>query len=74
MDFIKQLPPSNEFTAILVVIDRLSKESALIPTKDNFTAVDMAGAFVTHVFAKRGIPLHISSDRGSEFTSHFFIH
>jgi len=26
----------------------------------------------TQVFAKHGIPLHVSSDRGSEFTSHFF--
>jgi len=57
MDFIKQLLPSNGYTAILVIIDRLSKESVFIPT---------------HVFAKHGIPLHISSDRGSEFTSHFF--
>ena len=72
MDFIEQLLPSNGFTAILVVIDRLSKESVFIPTTDNATAVDVADMFVTHVFAKHGIPLHISSDCGSEFTSHFF--
>ena len=72
MDFIEQLPTSNGFTAILVVIDRLTKESVFIPTTDNATAVDVADAFVTHVFAKHGIPLHVSSDRGSEFTSHFF--
>ena len=72
MDFIEQLPPSDGFTAILVIIDRLSKESLFIPTTDNATAVDVADAFVSHVFAKHGIPLHVSSDRGSEFTSHFF--
>jgi len=72
MDFIEQLPLSNGFTAILVVIDRLTKESVFIPTTDNATAIDVADAFVTHVFAKHGIPLHVSSDRGSEFTSHFF--
>jgi len=72
MDFIEQLPASNGFTAILVVVDRLSKESVFIPTTDNVTAVDVADASVTHVFAKHGIPLHVSSDRGSEFTSHFF--
>ena len=72
MDFIEQLPLSNGFTAILVVIDRLSKESVFIPTTDNATAIDVADAFVTHVFLKHGIPLHVSSDHGSEFTLHFF--
>jgi transposase InsO family protein len=72
MDFIEQLPESNSFTAILVVIDRLSKECVFIPSTDSVTAPDVADAFVTHVFAKHGIPLHVSSDRGSEFTSHFF--
>lgn len=72
MDFIEQLPLSNGYTAILVVIDRLSKESLFIPTTDTVTAQDVADAFVTHVFSKHGIPLHVSSDRGSEFTSHFF--
>ena len=72
MDFIEQLPESNGFTAILVVIDRLSKECIFIPSTDTVTAPDVADAFVTHVFSKHGIPLHVSSDRGSEFTSHFF--
>ena len=72
MDFIKQLPPSNGFTAILVIIDRLLKESVFIPTIDTATAINVADAFVTHVFSKHGIPLHVSSDHGSEFTSHFF--
>ena len=72
MDFIKQLPSLNGFTLILVVIDRLSKESVFIPTTDSATATDVADAFITHVFSKHGIPLHISSDRRSEFTLHFF--
>ena len=49
MDFIEQLPSSNSFTSILVVIDRLAKESVFIPTTDNATATDIADAFVTHV-------------------------
>jgi len=72
MDFIKQLLPSNRYTAILVIIDRLSKESIFIPTTDSVTSVEVAEAFITHVFAKHRIPLHISSNRRSEFTSHFF--
>src|SRR5258706_1558987 len=72
MDFIKQLPASNGHMAILVIINRLSKEGTFIPTTDTATALDVADDFITHIFSKHGIPLHISSDRGSEFTSHFF--
>ena len=72
MDFIEQLPLSSGFTSILMVIDRLSKEAVFIPTTDNATAIDVADTFVTHVFTKHSIPLHVSSNRGSEFTSHFF--
>ena len=55
-----------------MVIDRLSKESVFIPTTNSTTAADVTDAFITHVFSKHGIPLHVSSDRGSEFTLHFF--
>jgi len=72
MDFIKQLLPSNRYTAILIIINHLLKESIFIPTTDSIMSVEVAEAFVTHVFMKHGIPLHISSNCGSEFTSHFF--
>jgi len=65
MDFIKQLPASNGFTTILVIINRLSKESVFIPTTDNVTAIDVADAFITHIFAKHGIPLHVSCGKSS---------
>ncbi len=71
MDFIKQLPTSNSYTAILVVINQLSKEGTFIPITDTVNASEVADAFVTHVFSKHGIPLNVSSDCSSEFTSHF---
>src|SRR6266542_3662705 len=72
MDLIEQLPASAGFTAILVVVDRLSKQGIFIPTHDTLTAVQLAGLFVLHVFSKHGVPGHVTSDRGSEFVSHFF--
>ena len=72
MDFIKQLPASSGFTAILVVIDRLSKQAIFIPTHDTITSPELTQLFLLHVFAEHGIPAHVTSDRGSEFVLHFF--
>jgi hypothetical protein len=72
MDFIEQLPSSSGFTAILVVVDRLSKQCIFIPTHDTITSPELAKLFLLHVFSKHGVPSHVTSDRGSEFVSHFF--
>ena len=72
MDFIEQLPSSSSFTAILVVIDRLSKQAIFIPTHDTITSPKLAQLFLLHVFTKHGVPAHVTSDQGSEFVSHFF--
>ncbi|KAL1942409.1 hypothetical protein VTO73DRAFT_6011 [Trametes versicolor] len=72
MDLIEQLPNSEGFTAILVIVDRLTKQSIFIPTYDTLTAQQLADLFVLHVFSKHGVPSHVTSDRGSEFVSHFF--
>jgi hypothetical protein len=72
MDFIEKLPSSSGFTSILVVVDRLSKQSIFIPTYDTITSAELARLFVLHVFSKHGVPSHVTSDRGSEFVSHFF--
>ena len=72
MDFIEQLPASSGYTSILVVVDRLSKQSIFIPTTDTITSAELARLFVIHVFSKHGVPSHVTSDRGSEFVSRFF--
>ena len=72
MDFIEQLPVSSGFTAILVVVDRLSKQALFIPTHDTITLPELAQLFLLHVFSKHGVPAHVTSDRGTEFVLHFF--
>lgn len=71
LDFIEELPSSNGFTAILVIIDRASKQAIFIPTHDTITSEQLAQLFVIHVFSKHGVPSHVTSDRGSEFVAHF---
>jgi hypothetical protein len=72
MDFIEKLPSSEGFSAILVVVDRLTKQSIFIPTYDTITAPELAQLFLVHVFSKHGVPSHVTCDRGSEFVSRFF--
>src|SRR5215472_3728567 len=72
MDFIEQLPESSGFTSILVVVDWLSKQAVFIPTHDTITSPELAKLFVLHVFSKHGVPSHVTSDRRTEFVSHFF--
>ena len=72
MDFIEQLPDSNGHTAILIIVDRLSKQGIFIPTVNEITAQQLANLFILHVFSKHGVPSHVTCDGGSEFISRFF--
>ena len=72
MDFIEQLPSSSGFTAILVVVDRLSKQAIFVPTYNTIMSPQLAQLFLLHIFSKHGVPSHVTSDRGTEFVSHFF--
>ncbi len=71
MDFIEQLLDSNRFTAILVVIDRASKQAIFIPTHDTINSEELAG-YSSFIFSLSMASLTTSpSDRGSEFVSQF---
>ena len=41
------------------------------PVKNESTAADIAQAFVEHVWNSHGMPLHITTDRGTKFTNAF---
>lgn len=72
MDFIVALPPSNQFTVILVVIDRLSKFAHFIPLKTNFNNNSVANAFINHIVKIHGVSKSIISDRDKVFISQFW--
>jgi hypothetical protein len=72
MDFIEQLPVSSGYTTILVIVDRLTKQALFLPTTDEVTSEGVAQMYFQNVFSRHGVPAHITSDRGTEFVSHFF--
>ncbi|MBW0546497.1 hypothetical protein O181_086212 [Austropuccinia psidii MF-1] len=67
MDFITQVPLSNNFDSILVVVDRFSKMEIFIQAYGAITALELAQIFINH-----GLPVSIVSDRGSLFVSSFW--
>ncbi|SPC60765.1 uncharacterized protein UHOD_11147 [Ustilago sp. UG-2017b] len=60
MDLIEQLPPSSDFTAILVVVNRLTKMATFVPTTNTLDAPELAKLFLHHVYSKHGLPTSIS--------------
>ncbi|MBW0584132.1 hypothetical protein O181_123847 [Austropuccinia psidii MF-1] len=71
MDFITQLPLSNSFDSILVIVDRFSRMAVFIPTISSITSLDLALLFIKNIFSKHGLPSSIVSDRVSLFVSSF---
>ena len=72
MDFIEHLPNSSGHTALLVVVNRLSKQGIFIPTMDDITAPELARLFIIHVFSKHRVLAYVTCNQGSKFVSHFF--
>ncbi|MBW0529270.1 hypothetical protein O181_068985 [Austropuccinia psidii MF-1] len=73
MELITQLPLSNSFYLILVIVDRFSKMEIFIPTMSSITSLDLDHLFIKKIYSKHGLPYSIVSDRGSLFVSSFWI-
>jgi hypothetical protein len=51
MDFITGLPRTiKKHEAIMVVVDKLSKETYFVPIKSNFKAIDIVDIFIKDIF------------------------
>ncbi|CEP11259.1 hypothetical protein [Parasitella parasitica] len=71
MDFITQLPESENYTAICVIVDRFTKMAVFVPTHNSIDAEGTCDLLLRHVFCHFGFPATIISDRGITFTSNF---
>lgn len=72
MDFIPELPNSNGFDNILVIVDKLTKYAIFIPTSTTISEKETAKLFFSHVIAKFGIPRQIISDRDTRWKGDFW--
>jgi hypothetical protein len=73
-DLIIDLPLSEGFDSIFVVVDRYTKQTHLIPTTKDVDAEGIAKIFLNHVWKHHGTPKKVISDRGTQFTSRFMGH
>ncbi|KAL0169271.1 hypothetical protein M9458_033867, partial [Cirrhinus mrigala] len=69
IDFVTDLPSSNNYTCILVIVDRFSKSCKFIPLSCLPTAMETAEALLHSIFRYYGLPEDIVSDRGPQFIS-----
>ena len=73
LDFLTGLPQStSEFDALLVVVDRFSKQIAIIPTVKAVTAEQTADLLFREIVRHHGTPRTITCDRDSRFACEFW--
>ena len=73
IDFIFKLPPTSKgHNGIMVVIDRATKMTHLIPCDETATASDVAYLYWSRVGSLHGLPHCIYSDRDVRFTGTFW--
>jgi len=72
MDLITQLPESNSYNAICVIVNRLTKQAHFIPINNQFSSKDMAQLLYDKVYPLHGLPLQIILDRGVQYSAKLF--
>ena len=73
MDFISRLPTSIKgYDSIWVIVDRLTKVAFFIPVQTDYRPHQYVELYFEHIVCQYGVPRTIISDRGPQFTAHFW--
>jgi hypothetical protein len=73
MDFIVGLPHTRaSYDSIWVVVDRLTKAVHFIPVKTTYNSAVLAELYMSRIVCLHDVPKKIVSDKGTQFTSHFW--
>ena len=72
VNFITDLPLSENYTGIMVVVDRFTKWAEFFPVEKTITAQETTKIFMNEIFSRHGLPTEIISDKGPQFVSSLF--
>ncbi|KAH0613238.1 uncharacterized protein H6S33_009618 [Morchella sextelata] len=72
MNFVTDLPESDGYNAILVVVDRLTKMRHLISTTKEADSREVARLYIDNVWKLHALPDTMVSDRGTQFVAEFW--
>jgi hypothetical protein len=73
MDFIVGLPRTRDvYDSIWVIVDRLTKVAHFVPVKTTYPGAQLTELYMSRIVCLHGVPKKIVSDRGTQFTSHFW--
>jgi len=72
MDLIPELPQSNGFDNILVIVDKLTKYGIFILCSTKITDEETAKLFFKHVITHYGLPLQVITDCDSRWHNEFW--
>ena len=75
MDFVTNLPESmaSGYTGIAIIVNRFTKCTIYLPCRKDIDSPELARLFFEHVICKHGVPDHVITDRGTQFTSRFWM-
>nr|GEW06104.1 reverse transcriptase domain-containing protein [Tanacetum cinerariifolium] len=73
LDFVTKLPrTTNEHDSIWVIVDRLTKFTHFIPTRETESMDTLTWLYIKEIISRHGVPISIILDRDSHFTSRFW--
>ena len=73
MDFVVGLPRTQrKFDTVWVIVDRFTKSVHFIPVAVTYSSERLAEIYIREIVRLHGVPVSIISDRGMQFTSHFW--
>ena len=78
MDFVVKLLKSKDpatqdaFDSIIVIVDKLTKYTIIVPFKESYKADQLAFVLLDRLIRDYSIPKSITSDRDKLFTSNYW--